>query len=46
MKYETPKYEINAVETEDILIASSSFEISRTDTGEGKVQLDFSSLFR
>ena len=45
MKYLTPKYEIAVVETEDVLTASSNgYEISKTDTGEGKIQLDFSKL--
>ena len=44
MKYEKPEYEIAFVETEDILTASSEFEISETNTGEGKIQLDFSKL--
>ena len=45
MKYLTPKYEIAVVETEDILTASSNgYEISKTDAGEGKIQLDFSKL--
>ena len=45
MKYLTPKYEIAVVETEDVLTASSSgYEISKTDAGEGKIQLDFSKL--
>ncbi len=46
MKYVTPKYEMAVIETEDILTASSGFEITKTDTGEGKIQLDFSKLFR
>ena len=46
MKYVTPKYEVAVVETEDILTASSNgYEISKTDAGEGKIQLDFSKLF-
>ena len=46
MKYVTPKYEIAVVETEDVLSASSNgYEISKTDAGEGKIQLDFSKLF-
>ena len=46
MKYVTPKYEVVVVETEDILTASSNgYEISKTDAGEGKLQLDFSKLF-
>ena len=45
MKYLTPKYEITVVETEDVLTASSNgYEISKTDAGEGKIQLDFSKL--
>ena len=45
MKYLTPKYEIAVVETEDVLTASSNgCEISKTDAGEGKIQLDFSKL--
>ncbi|MBO5261605.1 MAG: hypothetical protein J6B45_01020 [Clostridia bacterium] len=45
MKYLTPKYEIAVVETEDVLTASSNgYEISKTDAGEGKIQLDFSKL--
>ena len=45
MKYVTPKIEISVIETEDILTASSNgYEISKTDTGEGKIQLDFSKL--
>ena len=45
MKYLTPKYEIAVVETEDVLSASSNgYEISKTDAGEGKIQLDFSKL--
>ena len=46
MKYEAPKYEIVVIETEDILSASSDFEITNNETGEGKIQLDFSALFR
>ena len=46
MKYVTPKYEMAVIETEDILTASSNgYEISKTDAGEGKLQLDFSKLF-
>ena len=46
MKYVTPKYEIAVVETDDVLSASSNgYEISKTDAGEGKIQLDFSKLF-
>ena len=46
MKYVTPKYEMASIETEDILTASSNgYEISKTDAGEGKIQLDFSKLF-
>ena len=46
MKYVTPKYEMSVVETEDVLTASSNgYEISKTDAGEGKIQLDFSKLF-
>ena len=46
MKYVTSKYEMAVVETEDILTASSNgYEISKTDAGEGKIQLDFSKLF-
>ena len=46
MKYVTPKYEVAVIETEDILTASSNgYEISKTDAGEGKLQLDFSKLF-
>ena len=45
MKYVTPKYEAAIVETEDILTASSGFEISRTDEGEGKIQVGFSKLY-
>ena len=46
MKYVTPKIEISVIETEDILTASSNgYEISKTDAGEGKIQLDFSKLF-
>jgi len=45
MKYVTPKYEVAVIETEDILTASSNgYEISKTDAGEGKIQLDFSKL--
>ena len=45
MKYLTPKYEVAVVETEDVLSASSNgYEISKTDAGEGKIQLDFSKL--
>ncbi|MBO5262167.1 MAG: hypothetical protein J6B45_03885 [Clostridia bacterium] len=45
MKYLTPKYEVAVVETEDVLTASSNgYEISKTDAGEGKIQLDFSKL--
>ena len=45
MKYLTPKYEMAVVETEDVLTASSNgYEISKTDAGEGKIQLDFSKL--
>ena len=45
MKYLTPKYEIAAFETEDVLTASSNgYEISKTDAGEGKIQVDFSKL--
>ena len=45
MKYVTPKIEISVIETEDILTASSNgYEISKTDAGEGKIQLDFSKL--
>ena len=45
MKYLTPKYEIAVVETEDVLTASSNgYEISKTDAGEGKIQVDFSKL--
>ena len=46
MKYLTPKYEMAVVETEDVLTASSNgYEISKTDAGDGKIQLDFSKLF-
>ena len=46
MKYVTPKIEISVIETEDVLTASSNgYEISKTDAGEGKIQLDFSKLF-
>ena len=46
MIYVTPRYEMSVVETEDILTASSNgYEISKTDAGEGKIQLDFSKLF-
>ena len=45
MKYVTPKYEMSVVEAEDILTSSFGFEISKSDTGEGKIQLDFSKLF-
>ena len=46
MKYITPKYEVAVIETEDILtVSSNGYEISKTDTGEGKIQLDFSKLF-
>ena len=45
MKYIAPKYEMSVVETEDVLTASSNgYEISKTDAGEGKIQLDFSKL--
>ena len=45
MKYLTPKYEIAVVETEDVLTASSNgYEISKTDAGEEKIQVDFSKL--
>ncbi len=45
MKYVTPKYEMAVMETKDILTASSNgYEISKTDAGEGKIQLDFSKL--
>ena len=45
MKYVTPKYGVAVIETEDILTASSNgYEISKTDAGEGKIQLDFSKL--
>ena len=45
MKYLTPKYEIAVVETEDVLtVSSNGYEISKTDAGEGKIQLDFSKL--
>ena len=37
---------MTVVEAEDILTSSSNvYEISKTDTGEGKIQLDFSKLF-
>ena len=46
MKYIAPKYEMALIETEDILTASSNgYEISKTDAGEGKIQLNFSKLF-
>ena len=46
MKYVTPKYEMAVIETEDVLLASSDrFEISKSDTGEGKIQIEFSKLF-
>ena len=44
-EYIAPKYEMSVVETEDILTSSLGFEISKSDTGEGKVQLEFSKLF-
>ena len=47
MKYETPKYEIVVMETEEILTASSDFEISKENaSGAGKILLDFLALFR
>ncbi len=46
MKYVTPKYEAVDIEVEDVLLVSSNgYEISKTDTGEGKIQLEFSKLF-
>ena len=33
MKYEAPKYEIVVIETEDILSASSDFEITNNENG-------------
>ena len=45
MKYVTPKYERSDVKTEDILTASSGFEITKTSLDEGKIQLEFSKLF-
>ena len=46
MKYVTPKYEMAVIEAKDALLASfGGFEISRTDEGEGKIQVDFSKLF-
>ena len=46
MKYIAPKYEMALIEAEDIVTASSNgYEISKTDAGEGKIQLDFSKLF-
>ena len=44
MKYVTPKYEMAVIETEDILTASSGFEITKTSLDEGKIQLEFSKL--
>ena len=44
MKYIAPKYEMSVVETEDILTASSGFEITKTNLDEGKIQLEFSKL--
>ena len=46
MKYVTPKYEKAVIEAKDALLASfGGFEISKSDTGEGKIQLEFSKLF-
>jgi hypothetical protein len=45
MKYENPKYEINAIETEDILIISNGYEIEQKGDGSGNVILDASNIF-
>ena len=45
MKYESPEYKKTVIETEDIVTASSVFKITKTDTGSGKIQMDFSKLF-
>ena len=50
MKYVTPKYEMSAIETEDILTASSwqaaNYEIEEKGDGSGNIIMNVFDLFR
>ena len=49
MKYIAPKYEMDLIETEDILTASSgqaaNYEIEQKDDGSGNILIDMGRLF-
>lgn len=47
MKYITPKYELTAIETEDVVAASSEkYEIQKNDDGSGSIIMSAFDLFR
>lgn len=46
MKYSEPKYNLSALETKDIILASmDKYEITKNDNGTGNVMINANEIF-